>query len=338
MRCRRTTSADAGSSQDSFLDIVANLVGIMIILVMVVGVRAKDALVEAAVSSRSTDESQVDVETPRVTGEEVQRDIHAIQDKLVTVQRETQQQYHFRNRLATLLRAAQHIQEERRQALDESERQDFDLQQATLSARNELEDLARSQQSLERQADQSVVLEHLPTPLAKTVFGKEVHFRLLHGRLAYVPLNELVDILSNRWQQKIWKLKESSEFVETIGPIHGFRMRYTIGKKTHAISRHGVVQQKEIVRVTGFHLIPIADDLGEPFETALSDQSHFRQILSGYDSKRTTVTVWTYPESFQEFRRLKEELYRLGYLTAGRPLPDNYPIGGSPAGSRSAAQ
>ena len=338
MRRRRITSVDAGSSQDSFLDIVANLVGIMIILVMVVGVRAKNTLVEAAVSRKSSEDMQVDVDTPRLTGEGVQRDIHAIQEKLSAVQRETQRQYQFRNQLATLLRVAQHIQEERRQALDESERQNFDLEQARLTARKELEDLARSQQSLERQADQSVVLEHLPTPLAKTVFGKEVHFRLLHGRLAYVPLNELIEILSNRWQQKIWKLKESSEFVETIGPIHGFRMKYTIGKETHAFSRHGVVQQKKIVQVTGFHLIPIADDLGEPFEVALSEQSHFRQILSGYDSKQTTVTVWTYPESVQEFRRLKEELYRLGYLTAGRPLPDNYPIGGSPAGSRSAAQ
>jgi hypothetical protein len=338
VRRRRTSSAEAESSQDSFLDIVANLVGIMIILVMVVGVRARDALVEAAVSRKSVDELQVDVETPRLTGEEVQRDIHAIQEKLSAVQRETQRQHQFRNQMVTLLRAAQHIQEERRQDLDESDRRNFDPQQATLAAHNELEDLARNRQSLERQADQSVVLEHLPTPLAKTVFGKEVHFRLLHGRLAYVPLNELVDILSDRWKKKIWKLKESSEFVETIGPIHGFRMKYTIGKETHAVSRHGMVQQKEIVQVTGFHLIPIADDLGEPFEAALSEQSHFRQILSGYDSKQTTVTVWTYPESFQEFRRLKEELYRLGYLTAGRPLPDNYPIGGSPTGSRSAAQ
>ena len=34
--------------QDSFLDIVANLVGILIILVMVIGVRAKGAWVESA--------------------------------------------------------------------------------------------------------------------------------------------------------------------------------------------------------------------------------------------------------------------------------------------------
>ena len=59
-----------------------------------------------------------------------------------------------------------------------------------------------------RMTGQTIVLKHLPTPLAKTVFGQEVHFRLLDGRLAYVPLNELVDILSAQWQQKVWKLKE----------------------------------------------------------------------------------------------------------------------------------
>ena len=45
-RAHKQHAAEPG--QDSFLDIVANLVGILIILVMVVGVRAKDALLEAA--------------------------------------------------------------------------------------------------------------------------------------------------------------------------------------------------------------------------------------------------------------------------------------------------
>jgi hypothetical protein len=56
------------------------------------------------------------------------------------------------------------------------------------------------------------------------------------------------------------------------------------------------------------------------------------------DPNRTTVTVWTYPDSFHDFRRLKDELFKLGYLTAGRPMPHGAPIAGSPSGSRSAAQ
>ena len=40
----------------------------------------------------------------------------------------------------------------------------------------------------------------------------------------------------------------------------------------------------------------------------------------------------------EELRKLKDELLKLGFLTATRPLPTGYPIGGSPRGTKSAAQ
>ncbi len=45
---RRGSSSTEAPGQDSFLDIVANLVGILIILVMVVGARARQALQQVA--------------------------------------------------------------------------------------------------------------------------------------------------------------------------------------------------------------------------------------------------------------------------------------------------
>src|SRR5438552_534521 len=50
------------------------------------------------------------------------------------------------------------------------------------------------------------------------------------------------------------------------------------------------------------------------------------------------IAIWAYPDSFEEFRRLRKELYRMGYRIAGRPLPEGTPIGGSPDGSKSAAE
>ena len=43
-------------------------------------------------------------------------------------------------------------------------------------------------------------------------------------------------------------------------------------------------------------------------------------------------------DGFAAFRRIKEELYRLGFATAGRPLEQDMPIGGSPQGTKSAAE
>ena len=62
------------------------------------------------------------------------------------------------------------------------------------------------------------------------------------------------------------------------------------------------------------------------------------RILSRLPSDQTTITVWVYPESYRQFRQLKNDLLRRGYLTAGRPMPAGHPIGASPSGSQSSAQ
>ena len=336
MRRYRGGQQETDTGQDSFLDIVANLVGILIILVMVIGVRAKDALVEAAVAKQPL--SVVDIEASKTSADGVQRDIHAIQAKLDEVYGEAHLQFSHRDHLATVLAAVKHDLNGQRQKLDDTAQKGYDLERKSLEARRELEDLARTQQAINRRAMEPIPLRHLPTPLAKTVFGREVHFRLQGDRLVYVPLNELVDVLSNEWKKKIWKLEGSSEVVETIGPQQGFRLKYRIEKTVRGVQARVGVQRREVVQVAGFVLMPVRDDLGQPISAALAADSSFRQILSNYDPQRTTVTIWTYPDSFDGFQVVKEELYRLGYVTAGRPLPEGYPIGGSPSGSRSAAQ
>ena len=85
-------------------------------------------------------------------------------------------------------------------------------------------------------------------------------------------------------------------------------------------------------------LLPTDNTLGEPAGEALGEGSRFREVLAAYRPDETTVTIWVYEESFAEFRALKKALYRMGYATAGRPLPRNVPIGGSPDGTKSAAQ
>jgi hypothetical protein len=50
------------------------------------------------------------------------------------------------------------------------------------------------------------------------------------------------------------------------------------------------------------------------------------------------VTVWVYPDSFPEYRKLKESLYHAGFSVATWPRGEGELIGGSPHGSRSAAQ
>ena len=76
------------------------------------------------------------------------------------------------------------------------------------------------------------------------------------------------------------------------------------------------------------YFVDAEPNLGQPVAQALAPTSEFRSRLAALKPQGTTVTIWVYPDSFDDFRTIKAELFKLGYLTAGRPLPDGHPIGG----------
>ena len=323
--------------QDSFLDIVANLVGVLIILVMVMGVRAKDAWVEAAVKDKQPAES-VDVETPKITAAQVEADIHNINRQLEAVRRETQTRYQERGFLQTLATAARQELSARRDQLDRTKRDKFDLIRALAGAKGQLQLLQRQRDAVENSTAPPTVIEHTPTPLAKTVFGVEEHFRLLNHRVTHIPWNELVEKLKAQAPGKVPKMKGVATLTESIGPLNGFLMRYTLKRVGYQVATRLGAALHTKVELDQFLLIPVADDLGEPLDEAIQPGSEFRELLAMLDARRTTITVWTYPDSYDDFRVLKKHLLERGFLTAGRPMPAGQLIGGSPTGTRSAAE
>ena len=69
------------------------------------------------------------------------------------------------------------------------------------------------------------------TPISRTVFGKEVHFRLSNGRIAYVPLEELLDMAKSSLHKELPELNSPAAITEheqTAGPFLGFEMRYSL--------------------------------------------------------------------------------------------------------------
>jgi hypothetical protein len=339
VRRKDTTDQNEASGYDSFLDIATNIVGILIILVMVVGVQAKDAWITAADRVVTEEpEEELDVETPRAAAAALEANIRNLVQKTNQAKGEIAAKFQQRERLQLLATAVQQALQQRRGELDETGRKAYDLRRDLALARSELEDLKQQQHALEQSRGYVDILEHLPTPLAKTVFGKEEHFRLLNGRLTYVPMGEFVDRLRQELEHKVWRLKNVPQITETIGPIDGFRMKYTLERKQLAVETPAGPVVRDVVGLDRFVLVPVSDELGEPFEQALQPHSHFRRMLQGFNPETTTVTVWCYPDSFDQFRELKRELLRLGFRAAGRPMPPGHPIGGSPHGSRSASQ
>lgn len=345
MRTVRTDSTDA-PGEDSFLDIVANMVGIMILLVMVVGLRASR---EVSIVPDKTPKAAAAVEPVPVPEEQIQAAYHEAADleqevrelvrRTVNVRGETDFREQERNSLTTFVAATEQELEERRAELSVDQQRDFDLQRKLNEAQLTLDDLAREQVSLLSTPTEVEEIENLPTPLSKTVTGNEIHLRLAGGHVAYIPLDDLLEELKGDADRNQWRLRDQDSVESTVGPIGGFRLRYRREKRDFIVRNGEQIQSAaSYIVFTRWELLPITPRLGESVDQALLPRSDLWYVLKKNPPARSTVTVWTYPDSFSEFRRLKEALFEAGYAVAGRPLPEDVLIGGSPHGSRSSAQ
>lgn len=324
---------------DSFLDIVANMVGILIILVMVAGMRAKNAPIVVALPSETSRASAAELETERENERLLHNDVLQLAEQTRSVHEETFRRDRLRNGLAVRVAAWEHENKSQRGKLDTRSRADFDLKNGLTSAQASLDQILRERDLTLQTDSKPVLVESYPTPLSKTVHGREAHFQLRDGRIAYVPWDELLNRFVADARQNAHKLQRTSELTETVGPVDGFRLRYTLVRRELSLDLQMATGRRGSYPVLLVaKMIPIMSQLGETFDEALSEGSEFRQILSRHRPGRTTITLWTYPDSFDLFRRLKKELYRMEFPTAARPLPWGVPISGSPEGTKSAAQ
>ena len=236
-----------------------------------------------------------------------------------------------RNQLNTWITAIEHDLAERRAQLDGQSRSRYDVDRDLALAKNELAQLESEREQAEKTAaPETIKIESYPTPLSKTVDSKEAHFQLIGGRLTFVPFEALVDKLQDAMREHSRRFDEQPELTDTIGPVGGFRMRYSIERFD--------TPRGSILRVAQIEFLPVSSQLGETIEMAMAQQSTLREKLKMMSPRQYTITVWTYPDSFAEFRELKKELYQLGYAVAARPLPMGLPIGASPNGSKSSAE
>ncbi len=330
-----TTSGD-----DSFLDIVANIVGILIILVLVAGVRAGRSAAVARPDPEAL-EAQRQVAQLRRTADSLQRDVLQLAAQETQLTAQVNLTRNERAQLAVLEADLRHQFDVLQQQLDERQQRELDLLRRRQIAEDELAQLRSEIDRLTSATKEKEVvkLESLPTPISRLVDGNEEHFQLRAGRITYIPLEELLARLKQDAQRQISKLQQAREVTSIVGPVGGFRMRYMLERvdisprEQMATGRGG-----SYARLVEWNLVPVSNLLGETLAEALEPASEFHAVVDNLDPRTTTVTLWTYPDSFTEYRRLRRELFELGFQTAGRPLPHEVPIGGSPEGSKSAGQ
>ena len=351
---RQRSELSEAIGTDAFLDIVANLVGILLILLMVIGVRMEDASREAVQtvteSAAAVPQPELieypDVEVPDAT--QAKLALSRLKTSIREADEEAQRiaglmklQKLDRDNLMLAISQAELELEKRRGELSESQQADVALEVERQQLEQDYESILGQLDSLRIAAEEDTqeVLQHVATPIAQTVFVREEHFRLKDGRLMFVPLNQMTKQLRTEAPKKMWKLKSSRQTTESIGPQDGFELRYTLRRNRVPFrTDSGMSAVREVVELDRFVMVPLGNDQGETLSEAFSPNSAFLHRVSQWDTRDTIITVWVYPDSFSEFRQLKSALYERGYLTAARPLPANQLISGSPHGTRSAAQ
>jgi hypothetical protein len=327
--------------QDSFLDTMSNLVGVLIILVVVVGAHASKI--------NSANQSVAKFEASLSAKEQATDKAIQIQQSFQLDNAELERQIQEEERLGNL-RAMERAQilvmlqemENELESLDSSrsEAERAALQQAAEAdqLKHRIEEARAAAQALDQQLSATEAIDHFPTPIAKTVFRDDVHFRLKGGRIAFVPLDELVQRMRGEWKAKAEKLGQTSRIVETVGPIDGFRMQYTLTRRQVAQRTSAGPVTQQIIEFDHFSVLPPSDSVGEVADAALLNGSTFTAQIAQLQPDKHTISVWVYPDSYREFNQIKRWLYERGFQTATWPLSADGLISGGPKGQRTAAQ
>ena len=340
---RAEDTADELAGHDSFLDVVTNIVGILILLVMVVGLRSSHAV---ATSLTKEDPSRAarpaaaenDVRAAHQAAADSERDVRELLRRTAAAHDEALLREQERMWLSEAVAEAEQEIAARRAELNTEDQRDYDLRRKLTEAQVKLEELTREQIALMSREPAVEQIECEPTPLGKVVTGKEVHLLLAEDHVAVVPFEELLDLMKDDVGANIWRLRQEDELERTLGPIHGFRLRYWF-VKTPVVARaeSGAVMTGSFPQFSRCYFLPVSTPVGEPAAEALQPDSGFarylRQVRPG-----TTVTIWTYPGNYDRLREVKRAVREFGFQIAVRPLPPGMPIGASRTGSESVSE
>lgn len=345
-------------SQDSFLDVVANVVGVLIILVMLVGMQASTSVM----ANRETETPDSPQETSSASAEpgltiqdlavlqseleastkdalNQKRRVAKLADQVVNLVAESVAQDQLRNELALHQRIVEQEIDRRRQELDKQDQEEFDVQRQLLDLKLKLSEYEQERISLASAPGVVEEIENVPTPLARVVDEPSIHLRLRNGLVSIVPYEALSAEARQRTRQIMRRLQSTDKVVESFGPIDGYRA-IVQGYRITRNPTGGTTVGQRIRSTTDFLVtfVPVNEELGETVERAINRGSEIYEYLQSRRRDSPPVDVWLYPDSYDEFRVLKKALWEMGFAVSTRPLNSNSKISASVHGSKSAVQ
>lgn len=324
--------------QDSFLDVLTNMVGIIILLVVVMGIRTSQATIRHAVEQVAVVDDRAERDTKseldRATREAVQAqaELQGLLRQAVEIRSETALRERERNYLTTFAAAVDEELKARRDALSAEQQGDFDLRRQLAESQAELEKLSREQVALLSAPAESEVeaIRNQPTPLARLATGRRVALYLSAGYVAVIPEEEAAKEIVRDAKENVWRLRDSNYHIGTVGPIGGFRFRYLLASipveagPPSGVRDRGVPDNYPSARVISlvrYQLLPESAQCGEPVAEAIKPNSALRLALNENPSDVAHVIIAAYADSIRELHMLKRALREQNYAIAEAPYP-----------------
>jgi hypothetical protein len=174
------------------------------------------------------------------------------------------------------------------------------------------------------------------SPVARPSDGDEYHFELRRGHVSFIDMDKLIDKVKTdaRIQIRIAGGGLRSRLASEVGPVGAFSMRYEMMRSSSDFMGGRGVN----FDLSGWELIPVRENRGEPFSAIQRPASEFARAINRLSPRSASITLWIYPDSFQLYREIRDMLHQRGFTVAARPLPFGIGIRGSPGGSLSATQ
>ena len=343
---RRRADAEAAIESDSFLDIVANIVGILLILIVVAGVRVSQAPIKPPdpvppvepTLDKPTAAPDPVLASLELRAAELEQQIATLREEIAEAEGGSRD-LSARQRAESTRLGQVRSDVDRAGRLRELAQRDHEaLRRHVAALDQEAARLEEQRAALERQPVPVRSIRHLLTPVSRTVEGRERHFRVANNRVSAIPLEDLVERIQDQIRRHREWLVRYRKHRGRVGPVAGYAMEFVVERQ-----RLGVLEELKYGRgmvrigVSRWTLEPEPDLETESIEQACRQGSMFYNTLSGI-SPETTLTFWVYEDSFAEYRRLQRLVQEAGFTVAARPLPPGASISGSPRGSKSAAQ
>jgi len=335
---RRRKVREIEFSFDSFLDVVANVVGIILRLILVAWVGARSykaampptpppALTKEELAELPDPQDPLAAELERQRRELAEAQAHLL-EQLKEWQKLRQDSTLTAEELAQLRTRVEEIDSER-QHVESKTRQD---EQAVRNAALSLEEIReRSKrviaeiEALRKAPSRKQTLRYR-VPVSHPLQSEELLFECRHGRISFIDYGKFMAEIENTLSDGE-KLRSTGRYSGVTEPVGPFRMHYTVEIDPYTSKA-----------ALSWEIEPVSFVRGETLEQALAPGSEFRRVIDSIEPASTAVTLCVYPDSFPLYRKLRDYMHERDIVVAGRPLPEGASIAASRNGTASRGQ